>query len=180
MQTRTTRAALAGAALLGVIGGDSAQAATPIGNWSVTVLATAAGRLDTSAILVASDDASLVIACDAGGTNILLSYLDALPIGRDLAVRWRVDTGPWRRERWEEGPDHTTLSPGAPEADAAVLRQLARGRLLDITVGSAGRKSAFDLTGVRQVSALIGTCSPMAPAARPGGAEAARPPPDAR
>jgi hypothetical protein len=145
--------------LAGLAVGQAASAQTMIGAWSVSIHGGHARPVKT-AVLVAPDGASLVVACDAHGVDLMLSYLERLPSRPQVPVQWRLDGGAAHSQSWGEGPDHGTLSPGDPAADAAVLRQFAHGRTL--TLSAAGRRSSFQLDGVKQVAALIGDCPAIA------------------
>jgi hypothetical protein len=158
------RLALAVTAGAGMFGAAAASAQTQIGAWSVSLEDSGASRPVKTAILVAADGASLIAACDARGIDVLVSYVDTLPKAAALPVEWRIGGGPAHRQSWQEAADQSSLSPGGPEVDAGVLKQIARGRSL--TFVAAGRRSTFDLTGARQVTALLGACPPVtAPAA---------------
>jgi hypothetical protein len=165
MNDRGRLALGAAVAAAGVVLAAGAAAQTQVGAWMVSVNGAGHGRPVKTAILLAPDGASLIAACDSAGVDLLVSYLDVLPKQPELPVLWRLDGGAAHRQAWQEGGDHSSLSPGGPEADAAVLKQLARARILTIT--AVGRRSTFDLTGARQIANLIGDCPAVSTTAAP-------------
>jgi hypothetical protein len=146
--------------LLQLAAGGVAVAATGIGGWSVSTRDNGYQRPVTTAILVDSDGDSLIAACDTHGLDLFVSFLDPLPKESTVAVQWRADGGAAHRQAWEEGADRSSLSPGSSAVDAAFLRQIAHARTLTLAV--AGRRSTFQLEGVRQVAALVGACEATA------------------
>lgn len=127
-----------------------------IGNWMVTQHDDGASGVHPTAMLSADDGANLVVSCDAAGTDLFVSYVDQLPAGPTVDVRWKTERTPWRHQSWAVGPDQGMVSSRPAEAPRRLLAELATARTFTLRLGR--HSSTFALQGTRQVANLINAC----------------------
>jgi hypothetical protein len=153
--------ALASVGILVALPAAPARAGDYVGNWYVEAQAATAGGVRGEAFLMARDGSTLVLACDPTGLSEEVTYLDAFPAGSaTVPVVWRTDRGPAHRQVWTVGGDRGSMSPQGAGAGGAFLKSLSRAQTL--VVAAAGRRSTFELEGVREVARLLGACETSA------------------